>query len=115
MNILATSPTSTRHFDMNIAAALGDINAYDKLREWAEAEAQSIEISEMCVSTAQDEGNQILEMKDSKVSLYRDKEYTKKETTKQNSDRLSNEINSIAAASSKQALQKEINSRQNIR
>jgi hypothetical protein len=27
MSILSTSPTSTRHFDMNIAAALGDINA----------------------------------------------------------------------------------------
>lgn len=27
MSILATSPSSTRHFDMNIAAGLGDINA----------------------------------------------------------------------------------------
>jgi hypothetical protein len=27
MSILSTSPTSTRHFDMGIAAALGDINA----------------------------------------------------------------------------------------
>ena len=27
MSILSTSPTATRHFDMNIAAALGDINA----------------------------------------------------------------------------------------
>ncbi len=27
MNILCTSPTAARHFDMNIAAALGDINA----------------------------------------------------------------------------------------
>jgi hypothetical protein len=27
MSILSTSPTSTRHFDMKIAAALGDINA----------------------------------------------------------------------------------------
>ena len=27
MSILATTPTATRHFDMNIAAALGDINA----------------------------------------------------------------------------------------
>jgi hypothetical protein len=27
MSILSTSPTSTRHFDMNIAAALGNINA----------------------------------------------------------------------------------------
>ncbi|BAZ47305.1 hypothetical protein NIES4102_43510 (plasmid) [Chondrocystis sp. NIES-4102] len=205
MSILNTSPVNTRHFDMEIAAALGSFEAavilqqlhywtqkegigviidqakyiyntfeqwvknqftflsvwkfrkamsllrsleivkvvryrskewnqtnyynlnYDKLREWAESvgfsvgifspktrRAQSIEISEMCNSTAQDVKSQTLEMKDSKVSLYRDKEYTKKETTKQNSDRLSKEINSIAAASPKQALQKEINSRQKL-
>jgi hypothetical protein len=39
MSILSTSPTSTRHFDMNIAAALGDINAaiiIQQLHYWLE-------------------------------------------------------------------------------
>ncbi|HEY9766882.1 MAG TPA: hypothetical protein V6C71_00035 [Coleofasciculaceae cyanobacterium] len=147
MSILSTSPVNTRHFDMEIAAALGSFEAagilqqlhywtqkegigviidqakyiyntfeqwvknqftfllvwkfrkamsllrslsivkviryrskewnqtnyynlnYGKLREWAEA--QSIEISEMCNSTAQLVKSQTLEMKDSKVSLSR--------------------------------------------
>jgi hypothetical protein len=39
MSILSTSPTSTRHFDMKIAAALGDINAaiiIQQLHYWME-------------------------------------------------------------------------------
>ncbi|MGL5832777.1 MAG: hypothetical protein ACRC1Z_06020 [Waterburya sp.] len=39
MSILSTSPTSTRHFDMNIAAALGNINAaiiIQQLHYWME-------------------------------------------------------------------------------
>jgi hypothetical protein len=41
MSILATSPTSTRHFDMEIAEALGDINAaiiVQQLHYWMEKE-----------------------------------------------------------------------------
>ncbi|MGF1591443.1 MAG: hypothetical protein ACFCU7_19805 [Pleurocapsa sp.] len=190
MSILSTSPVNTRHFDMEIAAALGSFEAavilqqlhywtqkqgigviidqakyiyntfeqwvknqftflsvwkfrkamsllrsleivkvvryqsrqwnqtnyynlnYDKLREWAEA--QNIEISEMCVSTAQDVKSQTLEMRNNQLSYIESKSTTKKETTKQKSDRLSNEINSIAAASPKQALQEEISSRQRL-
>lgn len=185
MSILATSPTSTRHFDMNLAEALGSMEAavilqqlhywmqkegmgvmvdgskfiyntfsdwvsqqfrwlsvwqfrkamsllrsldivevirykapqwnqtnyynlnYKRLREWAEAE--SIEISEMCNTSPQDEKNQTLEMKDSNISYIETKITTKKKTTKQNyNDRQSTKSNLSAAASLKQAFKKEI-------
>ncbi len=193
MSILSTSLTSTRHFDMNIAAALGDINAavivqqlnywmqkegvgviidgvkyiYNTFVDWVNSQfswlsvwqfrkamnllrslgivkviryksrqwnqtnyytlssdrlieyleqqnAGSTETVEMCVSTPQLEKNQTLEVRDTEVSLYRDKEYTKKETTEQKSDRLINKLNTLAAASPKQALQEEISSRQRL-
>jgi hypothetical protein len=159
MSILATSPTSTRHFDMKIAAALGDINAaiiiqqlhywmqkqdvgvivkgikyvyntfyqwvsqqfswlsrwqfrksmsllrslsivkvirykasqwnqtnhysldYERLQEWAKAE--SIEISEMCVTSSQLENNQHLEMRNSDISYIEPKITTREVTAKQ--------------------------------
>lgn len=45
MRILATSPTSTRHFDMNIASALGDINAaiiVQQLHYWMQKEGVGV-------------------------------------------------------------------------
>ena len=47
MSILSTSPTSTRHFDMNIATALGDINAaviVQQLDYWMQKEGVGIVI-----------------------------------------------------------------------
>ena len=47
MSILATSPTSTRHFDMNIAAALGDFNAaviVQQLHYWMQKEGVGVVI-----------------------------------------------------------------------
>jgi hypothetical protein len=183
MSILSTSPNSTRHFDMEIATALGSFEAavilqqlhywtqkegigvmvdkakyvynsykdwvkqqftflsvwkfrkgmdllrshsivkvirykskqwnqtnyynlnYGKLREWAEA--RSIEISELCNSTAQDEKSQTLEMRNTKVSIYEPKITAKKETTKQRGDRSYSESNSIAAASPLRDLKEE--------
>jgi hypothetical protein len=161
MSILSTSPTSTRHFDMNIAAALGDINAaiiiqqlhywmskkevgviadgikyvyntfydwtsqqfrwlslwqfrksmsllrslsivkvirykasqwnqtnhyslnYERLQEWAKAE--SIEISEMCVTSPQDEEYLPLEVRHSDLS-YIESKITTREVTAKTSD-----------------------------
>lgn len=48
MNILATSPTSTRHFDMNIATALGDINAaviVQQLNYWMQKQGVGVVIN----------------------------------------------------------------------
>ncbi len=45
MSILSTSPTSTRHFDMNIAAALGNINAaiiVQQLHYWMQKEGVGV-------------------------------------------------------------------------
>jgi hypothetical protein len=78
---------------------------YGKLREWAEAE--SIEISELCNSTPQDEKSPTLEVMNTKVSLYEPKITTKKESTKQRGDRHTLKLDSIAAASSKKALEEE--------
>jgi len=72
---------------------------YEKLREWAKAE--SIEISEMCVTPPQDEEKQTFDMRDSEVSLNRVKENIKKETTKQKGDRISSKLSGVAAANSK--------------
>jgi hypothetical protein len=91
---------------------------YGKLREWAEA--RSIEISELCNSTPQDEKSPTLEMRNTNVSLYEPKITTKKESTKQRGDRLTTESNVIAmrsesfraAASSKKALEGEKNQKQ---
>ena len=214
MSILATSPTSTRHFDMNVAAALGDINAavivqqlnywmqkegvgvtikgvkyvYNtfvdwvnsqfrwlsvwqfrkamsllrsleivkliryKSKEWnqtnyyhldcdrlsefinsqmAEARkdlsasvalapfgdesfpAESIEISEMCVSTPQDERNQTLEMRDSKLSYIEPKITTKEKTTEQKCDRSCTKSTPVAAAQAKKAVEEEITQKGN--
>ena len=158
MSILSTSPTNTRMFDAEIAAALGDINAavivqqlnywmqkdsvgttidgvkyvYNTFVEWVNQQfpwlsvwqfrkamsllrslgivkvirhkarqwnqtnfytldgdrlaeflsieiAQSTEISEMCDSSPQLENNQHLEMRDTKVSIYRTKNTLKEE------------------------------------
>ena len=54
---------------------------YEKLREWAEAE--SIEIAEMCNSSSQDVNYLTHEMRDTSSSLYEPKSTTKDETTKQ--------------------------------
>jgi hypothetical protein len=78
---------------------------YGQLQKWAVA--QSIEISELRSSTDQDEGTQTLEMRNKEVSLYGTKNTAKKETTKQKSDRLSSELDSIAAVTSKDVLKKE--------
>ena len=193
MSILATSTVSTRHFDMNIASALGSIEAavilqqlhywmqkegigvmvndskfiyntfsdwvsqqfrwlsvwqfrkamsllrslsivkvirykskqwnqtnyynlnYKRLKEWAEA--QSIEISEMCNTPPQDDKDQTLKMRDSDISLYEPKITNQKETAKQElGDKpdgmasLRNLIRSkeFAAAQLKKPLEKEI-------
>ena len=48
MSILATSSTSTRHFDMNVAAALGDINAaviVQQLNYWMQKEGVGVIIN----------------------------------------------------------------------
>ena len=48
MSILATSPTSTRHFDMVIAEALGDVNAaiiVQQLNYWLEKEGVGVIIN----------------------------------------------------------------------
>ena len=190
MSILATSTASTRHFDMNIASALGSIEAavilqqlhywmqkegigvivndskfiyntfsdwvsqqfrwlsvwkfrqginilrslsivkvirykskqwnqtnyynlnYQRLKEWAEAE--SIEISEMCNTPPQDERNQTLKMRDSDISLYEPKITNQKETAKQElGDRFSRKSPPFAAASSKSALEEEVNQKGN--
>ena len=193
MSILATSPTSTRHFDMNIAAALGDFNAavivqqlhywmqkegvgvtikgvkyvYNTFVDWVNSQfkwlsvwqfrkamsllrslsivkvirykskewnqtnyyhldcdrlgefinsqmAESIEISEMCVSTPQDERNQTLEMRDSNISYIETKNTNQKETTKQElSYYQKTESISIAAALPKSALKEEVNQKGN--
>jgi hypothetical protein len=159
MSILSTSPTSTRYFDMQIAAALGDINAaiiiqqlhywmqkkdvgvivkgikyvyntfyqwvsqqfswlsvwqfrkamdllrslsivkvirykasqwnqtnhysldYERLQEWAKAE--SIEISEMCVTSPQDEEYQTLDLRSSDSSYIETKNTTREVTAEQ--------------------------------
>jgi hypothetical protein len=190
MSILSTSPVNTRHFDMEIATALGSFEAaiilqqlhywtqkegigvmvdkakyvynsykdwvkqqftfltewkfrkamsllrslsivkvirhkakewnqtnyyslnYSKLREWAGSvgfsvgifspktrRARSIEISELCNSTPQDEKSPTLEVMNTKVSLYEPKITTKKESTKQRSDRLTTELNHTAMRS----------------
>lgn len=162
MSILATSPTSTRHFDMNIAAALGDINAavivqqlnywmqkegvgvtidgvkyiYNTFVDWVNSQfswlsvwqfrkamsllrsleivkvirykskqwnqtnyytlnsdrlveflnremTESIEISEMCNTPSQGEGNLTLEVRDIEVSYIETKNTNQKETAKQ--------------------------------
>lgn len=47
MSILATSPTSTRHFDMTIAEALGDVNAaviVQQLDYWMQKEGVGVVI-----------------------------------------------------------------------
>ncbi|MGB5712243.1 MAG: hypothetical protein WBM44_15200 [Waterburya sp.] len=79
---------------------------YERLREWAEA--QSIEISEMWSTTVRGEGDQTLEMENPNTSIYRTKNTTKKETTKQTfGDRQTNKTETIAAASSKTASEEE--------
>ena len=92
--------------------------ADERLREWAEAE--SIEISEMCNTPPQDERNQTLEVRDPDISLYEPKITNQKETTKQSdkpngmaSLRFCTESISIAAAPSKSALKGEINQKGN--
>ncbi len=77
---------------------------YGKLREWAEA--QSIEISELCNSSSQGDNNQTLEMRKTEFSLYESKTTTKERTTKQ-SDRFIDKSNSTAAATSKEVLGEE--------
>ena len=50
MSILATSPTATRHFDMNIAAALGDVNAaiiLQQLDYWMKKEGVGVIVDGM--------------------------------------------------------------------
>ena len=79
---------------------------YEKLREWAEAE--SIEISEMCNSSPQDANYLPHEMRDTSNSLYESKNITKNKTTKQNlSDREKETSSPVAAASPKSALEEE--------
>ena len=192
MSILSTSPTSTRHFDMNIATALGDINAAvivqqlnywmqkegvgivikgkkyiyntfvdwvneqfkwlsvwqfrkamnllrsleivnviryksrqwnqtnyysldrDRLNEYLKSESsEAIEMVEMCATTHQDEENQTLDLRSSKVSLYEPKITTKERTTEQSGDRLTNKSNLIAAAKQNEALVKEKSQKNN--
>ena len=80
---------------------------YERLREWAEAE--SIEISEMCATTAQDDENQTLEVEKSSTSYKESKNTNQKGTAKLESDRLSDKIESFAAATSKEAKEGEKN------
>ncbi len=182
MSILSTSPVNTRHFDMEIAEALGDINAavivqqlnywmslegvgeiidgvkyvyntfddgvrsqfrwlsvwqfrkamnllrslsivkvkrhkakqwnqtnyysldYDRLWEYLKSQMpQSIEMVEMCVTTAQDVNNQHLEVRDSKLSYIGTKKTPKEKTAEQS-----------AAASTKIALKEEDKPKQSI-
>ena len=80
---------------------------YKKLREWAEAE--SIEISEMCNTPPQDERSQTLEMRDPDISLYEPKITNQKETAKQElSDRFSRKSEQFAAAQLKKPIEEEI-------
>lgn len=76
---------------------------YKQLQNWAKAE--SIEISELCNSTPQNEENQTLDLRNNEVSLYEPKITTKERTTKQRSDLLTNKSDSIAAATPKTALE----------
>jgi hypothetical protein len=87
---------------------------YGKLREWAKAE--SIEISEMRNNTPQDEKSPTLEVMNTNVSIYEPKITTKKETTKQSSDRfLAMRSESFrAAADVKNALKEEEKQKQII-
>ncbi|NJK58946.1 MAG: hypothetical protein HC939_24725 [Pleurocapsa sp. SU_5_0] len=193
MSILATSPTSTRHFDMTIAEALGDVNAavivqqldywmqkegvgvvidgikyiYNTYADWTSQQfrwltswqfrksmnllrslsivkairykskqwnqtnyysldrdrlaefinlemAVNLEISEMCNTPAQDENNQTLKVRSCDISLYEPKITTKERTTKQRGDRTSNESESIAAATSKEALKVKENQKDSV-
>ena len=182
MSILSTSPTATRHFDMNIAAALGDINAAvivqqldywmrkegvgiviegvkyvyntfvdwvnsqfkwltvwkfrkamsllrslsivkvirykskewnqtnyysldrDRLREFLEEKmAETVETVEMCYTSPQDREYQTLESEKTSRSIYRNKKYTQKSTTEQESDNFVSKTPSSAAATSEKA------------
>ena len=183
MSILSTSPVNTRHFDMEIAEALGDINAavivqqlnywmnkegvgviidgikyvynsfpnwvqsqfrwlsvwqfrkamnllrslsivkvkrykakqwnqtnyysldYDRLAEYLKSQkAESIEISEMCVTTDRDVRNPQVEVRDSELSYKETKNTVKKEAAKQ----------SAAASLTKKALGEELSQKDSI-
>ena len=80
---------------------------YERLREWAEAE--SIEIAEMCNNSSQGDENQTHETRNTSTSIYESKITTKKETTKQNSGDRINQKPSFAAASPKTAQKEEEN------
>ena len=79
----------------------------DRLIEFlSQQTAQSIEIVEMCATSAQDETNQHLKVSDSQVSLYESKTTTKKQTTNKKSDRFSkkeSQNSAVAAAPPKKA------------
>ena len=186
MSILSTSPTATRHFDMNIAEALEDVNAaiilqqldywiqkegvgviigkikyvfntykdwrdqqfrwlterqfrrsmdllrsleivnviryksrewkqtnyysinYDRLAEFMRREKpESTETVEMTFRADREDRNGQIEMTENEISIYSSKEYTQKSTTKQESDRISNKSEPLAAAELKSALEGE--------
>jgi len=77
---------------------------YKRLREWAEAE--SIEISELCNSAPQEDEDRSPKMRDTKFSLYETKNTFKKETTRQSDCQKEQKNGNIAAASPKTAFKK---------
>ena len=192
MSILSTSPVNTRHFDMEMATTLGDINAavivqqlhywmqkegvgtvidgvkyvyntfddwvrsqfrwlsvwqfrkamsllrslsivkvkrykakqwnqtnyysldYDRLWEYLKSQMpQSIEISEMCVSTAQDVNNQHLKVSSCTLSNIGTKK-TPKEKTAKAGEQKNSQLEKIAAAPTKIALKEEDKPKQSI-
>jgi len=82
---------------------------YKRLREWAEAE--SIEISEMCNSAPQEGEARSPKVRDTEFSLYETKNTSKKETAKQSDRPSSPESELIAAASPKTAFKERQNQR----
>ena len=77
---------------------------YARLREWGKSE--TIEISELPYMTDRGDETKPLEVSEIEVSIYESKKNTKEETAKQ-SDRPTNKSKSIAAATSKEALEGE--------
>jgi len=80
---------------------------YKKLREWAEAE--SLEISEMCPTSPQGGENQTLEIENPSTSYKETKNTSQRSTAKQASARSTKKPDPSAAATSKEALREEKN------